>query len=345
MRHRLTFELFVTPGGRSSLNTSRQASSSRPPPAPSSSRPPAPLAGVAGDLAGSAYRACDHRRGTAAALTWCSRSRWISISPTRLKPSASGFLLFTLCYLGWYAQGQLSVVQLTGAVRRWRRDRAWAAPLRSGVAARDRLHRADFRGVGARHVLRLWPFGALQEFAAPPRRRLGLKPNDSPRAPCGCSTESLPAPRGLAAGRSIAPRAVERMVEVRTVQDGDHGRLRSWPLPRLRAGIAGAQRGLQVFCRYVCPLGAAMTLGGKLRLPDWLPRRAEMWQAMPKLSSPLPVRRDRALGRDPLRRLLPVSRLCRDLSRPGRCAPVMLELKRLRPKAREATGMSGANAQ
>jgi polyferredoxin len=32
------------------------------------------------------------------------------------------------------------------------------------------------------------------------------------------------------------------------------------------------------FCRYLCPLGAAMTLGGKLRILDWLPRRAECGQ-------------------------------------------------------------------
>jgi len=32
------------------------------------------------------------------------------------------------------------------------------------------------------------------------------------------------------------------------------------------------------FCRFICPLGAALTLGGKLRVPDWLVRRKECGQ-------------------------------------------------------------------
>lgn len=32
------------------------------------------------------------------------------------------------------------------------------------------------------------------------------------------------------------------------------------------------------FCRFLCPLGATITLGGNLRLPAWLKRRAECGQ-------------------------------------------------------------------
>jgi len=31
----------------------------------------------------------------------------------------------------------------------------------------------------------------------------------------------------------------------------------------------------KAFCRYLCPLGAMMAIGGKLRILDWIPRRAE----------------------------------------------------------------------
>jgi len=31
----------------------------------------------------------------------------------------------------------------------------------------------------------------------------------------------------------------------------------------------------KAFCRYVCPLGAALALGGLLRQRDWIPRRKE----------------------------------------------------------------------
>jgi NosR/NirI family transcriptional regulator, nitrous oxide reductase regulator len=31
----------------------------------------------------------------------------------------------------------------------------------------------------------------------------------------------------------------------------------------------------KAFCRYLCPLGAMMAIGGKLRMKDWIPRRIE----------------------------------------------------------------------
>jgi NosR/NirI family transcriptional regulator, nitrous oxide reductase regulator len=31
----------------------------------------------------------------------------------------------------------------------------------------------------------------------------------------------------------------------------------------------------KAFCRYLCPLGAMMAIGGKLRLLNWIPRRVE----------------------------------------------------------------------
>jgi polyferredoxin len=51
---------------------------------------------------------------------------------------------------------------------------------------------------------------------------------------------------------------------------------RSWPYVAWAVGLllAGAFS-YKFFCRYLCPLGAAMTLGGKLRRLDWLVRRAE----------------------------------------------------------------------
>lgn len=46
-----------------------------------------------------------------------ARPRWISIDKKRLSQFRLGFLAFTLIFIGWYAQGQLSIVQLTGAVK------------------------------------------------------------------------------------------------------------------------------------------------------------------------------------------------------------------------------------
>ena len=54
---------------------------------------------------------------------------------------------------------------------------------------------------------------------------------------------------------------------------------RSWPFVAYAATLllAGAFY-YKLFCRFICPLGGAMSLGGKLRLVDWLARRKECGQ-------------------------------------------------------------------
>jgi NosR/NirI family transcriptional regulator, nitrous oxide reductase regulator len=39
------------------------------------------------------------------------------------------------------------------------------------------------------------------------------------------------------------------------------------------------------FCRYLCPLGAGMAILGRLRLQNWLPRRAECGQPCQRCSN------------------------------------------------------------
>ena len=46
-----------------------------------------------------------------------AKPRWISVNPRRMQLFRLSFLAFTLIFIGWYAQGQLSIVQLTGAVK------------------------------------------------------------------------------------------------------------------------------------------------------------------------------------------------------------------------------------
>ncbi|HEY6897328.1 MAG TPA: 4Fe-4S binding protein, partial [Rhodocyclaceae bacterium] len=45
------------------------------------------------------------------------RPRWMTVYPRRQNAFRWGFLAFTLGFIGWYAQGQLSIVQITGAVK------------------------------------------------------------------------------------------------------------------------------------------------------------------------------------------------------------------------------------
>ena len=84
----------------------------------------------------------------------------------------------------------------------------------------------------------------------------------------------------LVAAAAFAPQLAEKGVEIEPFKTAiTVGFDRSWPFVAwavLLLVLGGVY--YKFFCRYLCPLGAAMTLGGTLRLLDWLPRRAECGQ-------------------------------------------------------------------
>lgn len=212
-----------------------------------------------------------------------ARPRWISVSARRLKVFRLAFLAFTLGYIGWYAQGQLSIVQITGAIK----SVAAGAGLKSFLYDPISLLLIAFTAISfvvwGRGTFCGWlcPFGALQEFAALLGRALRL-----PRLRLPATVARI-LDRGryailaaLVAAAAFAPRLAETGVEVEPFKTAiTVGFDRSWPFVAY-AVLLLVLGGLyyKFFCRYLCPLGAAMTLGGKLRLLDWLPRRRECGQ-------------------------------------------------------------------
>ena len=52
--------------------------------------------------------------------------------------------------------------------------------------------------------------------------------------------------------------------------------MRAWPFVAYAAGLLLLAMVVnKAFCRYLCPFGAALALLGRVRLLDWIPRRAE----------------------------------------------------------------------
>jgi transcriptional regulator of nitric oxide reductase len=209
-----------------------------------------------------------------------ARPRIVAASARRLRIVRLVLLAFTLGYIGWYAQGQLSVVQITGALK------ALAAGQGLGIFLYDPVALlligftiASFF-VWGRGTFCGWlcPFGALQEFVGLAARRLGIPQYRPPAA----LLRHLPRLRYamlalLCAAALIAPRASETLVEVEPFKTAiTVGFDRSWPYVAyaLALLVAGACY-FKFFCRVLCPLGAAMSLGGRLRRWNWLPRRAE----------------------------------------------------------------------
>lgn len=191
-----------------------------------------------------------------------------------------GFLLFTLVFIGWYAQGQLSVVNVLTLLQ----------ALLHGFNIRDFLidpivfilwlYVFASLLLWGRGVFCGWlcPFGVLQEMVAGIAQRLRIRQWKIPYhwhtrlwrvkyvlllILVGTSFYSLTLAEVLS---EVEPfKTAITLVFVR-----------SWPFV-LYAAILLAL-GLFVhkfFCRYLCPLGAGLAIVGRLRRFEWLNRRRE----------------------------------------------------------------------
>jgi polyferredoxin len=193
-----------------------------------------------------------------------------------------GFLLFTLVWIGWIAGAQLSVINVF----------AWLAGLINGnglaVLLADPLLCVLLAFVVVSFVIWgrgvfcgwLCPFGALQELLAKLARVVSL-PQWSPshrahRMLWRLKYVSL-AVLAVAALHGLQTMAVAAEIEpFKTVISLRMDR--AWPFVVYALGLLAA--GLFVeraFCRFLCPLGAAIAIGGRLRLRRFMPlkRRPE----------------------------------------------------------------------
>jgi transcriptional regulator of nitric oxide reductase len=190
------------------------------------------------------------------------------------------WLLFTIGFIGYGAQAQLSIVNLTGIVQALRAGRGldyllfdpmtlalWAFVLVSLFI----WGRGTFCGW-------LCPFGALQEFAGLAGQALRLPQVAVRRVPdarlkrvkYGVLTTIL-----LAA--VWVPAQADRLVELEPFKTAiTLNFVRAWPFVAYAGGLLFVATVVnKAFCRYLCPLGAALALLGRVRLLDWIPRRAE----------------------------------------------------------------------
>lgn len=212
-----------------------------------------------------------------------ARPRWSGTSAARLTRFRYGFLAFTLIYLGWYAQGQLSIVQLTGAIKTLSAGHNLASFLYDPVSLLLIAFTVVSFFVWGRGTFCGWlcPFGALQEFISHLARLCRIPQKHLYR----------PLAHALARGRyallailiasaAFAPDTAARLVEIEPFKTAITVAFdRAWPYVAYAVALLalGAVY-YKFFCRYLCPLGAAMVIGGKLRLQNWLPRRPECGQ-------------------------------------------------------------------
>jgi NosR/NirI family nitrous oxide reductase transcriptional regulator len=205
-----------------------------------------------------------------------------------------GFLAFTLFWIGWYAQAQLSVVNVLTFANALRTDFRWdyflvdplIFMLWFAVAAA-----LLFWGRGA-YCGWLCPFGALQELM-----NRGAKALKIPqiKVPFGLHQRLWPIKYmifmvlfGLALySLSLGEKASE--VEPFKTAIVLHF-MRDWPFVLYAAVLLGAGLFIErFFCRYLCPLGAALAIPARMRMFDWLRRYRECGNPCQRCANECPV--------------------------------------------------------
>lgn len=213
-----------------------------------------------------------------------ARQGWVASRPRLLTWGRPAFLAFVLVFVGWYAQGQLSIVTVLGLVKMVRGgDMSFL--LYDPISLLLWVYVLITLWVWGRGTFCGWlcPFGALQELVSlaathllPKRlaiRRLRLS---------GKLERGLPLLKYLAlavivAGTLAVPDQAENLAEFEPFKTAiTVVFLRSWPFVAYAlATILASVFVYKAYCRFLCPLGAALALPTWLRSYSWLARRAE----------------------------------------------------------------------
>lgn len=204
------------------------------------------------------------------------------------------YLLFVLVWLGWYANAQLSVVNVLTFTNSLLTGFSWeyflSAPLifilwASIAAGLLFWGRGPFCGW-------LCPFGALQELLNNVAQAFKVPQY---RVPWGLHERLWPIKYiiflGLFGMSLYSTAFAEQLAEVEPFKTSIVLKFaREWPfvvyaLTLLAAGLFVER----FFCRYMCPLGAALAIPGRIRMFEWLRRWPECGSPCQRCANECPV--------------------------------------------------------
>ena len=203
-----------------------------------------------------------------------------SANPVRIRRLRTLYLVFTVGFIGWIAQGQLTIVNITAAIEALSSHGDLSFMMNDPMTVILWLFAGVSLLVWGRGTFCGWlcPFGALQELISLVANALGHKQRRL-RTALDTQLKWIKYVILLVLMTSLyaAPSFAELLVEVEPFKTAiSLYFVRDWPYV-LWAMVCLL---LSVFvyrgyCRYICPLGAALATLGILRFWSWIPRRDE----------------------------------------------------------------------
>ncbi|MEO3429318.1 4Fe-4S binding protein [Pelagibius sp. CAU 1746] len=276
---------------------------------------------------------------------------WFVKRPVLFDRLRLAYLAVTLFWLGWVAQAQLSVVNVLAFTNSLRTDFQWSYFLIDPLifvlwfavaAALLFWGRGPFCGW-------LCPFGALQELS---NRLAKLVKIPQITVPWWLHERLWPVKYIIFLGLfgvSLGSLALaEQLAEVEPFKTAIilHF-MREWWFVLFAAALLAAGLFIErFFCRYLCPLGAALAIPGRLRMFDWLKRYRECGNPCMRCHNECPVQAIHPEGHINPNECISCLH-CQVLYHHDRKCPVMIQrrLKREKRAALSSPGMGPDSGQ
>ena len=205
---------------------------------------------------------------------------YLARRPSLLRRIRLGFLIYTLFFIGWYALGQLSIVNVLTFLQAVTKQFSWDTFLIDPMLFILWSFVAVTLLLWGRGVYCGWlcPFGALQEIGFQLARRLRLPSFEIPHVVhermlalkfvillvlLGLSLQSM--------GTAMRAAEIEPFKTVFALHFQHEWRYVAFALGVLLLSALNRK----FYCKYICPLGASLVIPGRFHSFEWLRRRKE----------------------------------------------------------------------